>query len=270
MVTVGSEEEGAAIASTVVSEQLAACVKVFPVTSTYRWQGTVQCDREWQLIIKTQRDCFQSLESRIRTLHSYDVPEIVAMPIVQGSHPYLSWLEQELSQDCLSRDLSLFSRLFCALFRNVTFEGQDKVMGLSEQLNDPQIHAKIAEDCTTLMDEQVSDKKGLGGMAIKAAYGVLKGIGPSYITRAILNLLPKAIVAIDPLWAEGIVSGDPVSHLSQHKAKAADILLGVTDHKIANAQNKVVIATYNKLRKSVQGDVEAAVPEFAKIISRYA
>ena len=142
-------------------------------------------------------------------------------------------------------------------------------MGLSDQLNDPQIQAKIAGDCSVLMDEQVAAKTGLGGMAIKTAYGVLKGIGPGYTTRAIQNLLPNAITAIEPLWAEGMANGDPVSHMSQNPAKAADILLGVTDHKIAKAQNKVVIATYNKFRKSVQGDVEAAVPGLAQIIGRY-
>lgn len=143
-------------------------------------------------------------------------------------------------------------------------------MGLSEQLNDPKIQTKIAEDCSALIDEQVSEKKGIGGMAIKAAYKVIKGLGPSYIPRAIQGLLPKAIVAIDPLWSEGVSAGDPVTHLSENKSRAADILLGVTDHKIANAKNKVVIATYKKLRKSVQDDVESAIPGLAQIFSQYA
>lgn len=143
-------------------------------------------------------------------------------------------------------------------------------MGLSDQLNNPQIHSQIAVDCSTLMDEQVSEKSGLGGMAIKTGYGVLKGLGPGYITRAIQNLLPKVILAIDPLWEEGVSAGDPISYLSNNKTKAADILLGVTDHKIANAKNKVVIATYKKFRKSVQGDVESAIPGFAQIIAKYA
>lgn len=143
-------------------------------------------------------------------------------------------------------------------------------MGLNEQFKDPQIQAKIADDCAQLIDQQVSEKTGLGGLAIKTAYGVLKGIGPGYFPRVIMNLLPKAMTAMDPIWQEGIQAGDPVSHLSQNKTQTAEILLGVTDHKIANAKNKIVIATYNKLRKSIKGDVEEAVPGLAKIISQYA
>ena len=143
-------------------------------------------------------------------------------------------------------------------------------MGLSQTINHPEIHSKIAQDCAELMDEQVAAKTGLGGLAIKTAYGVLKGLGPGYVPRAIANLMPKAIVAIDPLWEEGLGAGDPVSHLTDNKDRAAEILLSVTDRKIANASNKVVIATYNKLRKSVRGDVEAAVPGLANIIKQYA
>ena len=122
-------------------------------------------------------------------------------------------------------------------------------MGLNEQFQDPQIQAKIADDCAQLIDEQVADKKGLGGLAIKTAYGVLKGIGPGYFPRVILNLLPKAMTAMDPIWQEGLQTGDPVSHLSQNKTRTAEILLGVTDNKIANAKNKVVIATYPPVKK---------------------
>ena len=143
-------------------------------------------------------------------------------------------------------------------------------MGLSETINKPDIQSKIADDCAKLMDDQVSAKKGLGGLAIKAAYGALKGIGPGYVPRAIANLMPKAIDAIDPLWQEGVGAGDPVSHLTENKTQAAEILLSVTDNKIANAKNKVVIATYNKLRNSVKGDVEEAVPGLANILNQYA
>ena len=143
-------------------------------------------------------------------------------------------------------------------------------MGLSETINTPDIHTQLANDFAKLMDEQVAAKTGLGGLAIKAAYGALKGIGPGYVPRAIRNLMPNAIVAIDPLWQEGVNAGDPVIHLSDNKSQAAEILLTVTDDKIANAQNKVVIATYKKLRKSVKGDVEAAVPGLANILLQYA
>jgi hypothetical protein len=143
-------------------------------------------------------------------------------------------------------------------------------MGLNDQCKDPKIQAKISQDCAQLIDDQVAEKKGLGGLAIKTAYGVLKGIGPGYFPRVIQNLLPKAMIAMDSIWQEGLQAGDPVAFLSQNKSRTAEILLGVTDDKIANAKNKIVIGTYNKLRKSIKGDVEEAVPGLAKIISQYA
>ncbi|MCM1984134.1 DUF6918 family protein [Lyngbya confervoides] len=142
-------------------------------------------------------------------------------------------------------------------------------MVLSEKFQDPQVQAQIAQDCAQLMDQQVARKTGLGGLAIKAAYTALKGIGPNYVPRAIHGLLPQALVAMDPMWQVGVQTGDPVAHLSQNPAQTAEILLSVTDNKIKNAQNKIVIATYKKVRNSVKGDVEQAVPGLAQIIAQY-
>ncbi len=142
-------------------------------------------------------------------------------------------------------------------------------MGLSEQIKDEQIQISIAEDCAKLMDEKVAMKTGISGLAIKTAYRALKGIGPGYIPRALQNLVPQALEALDPMWTEGLQAGDPVEHLSQNSSKTADILLGVTDQKASKAQNKIVIATYKKVRNSVQGDVEDAVPGLATILGNY-
>ncbi len=142
-------------------------------------------------------------------------------------------------------------------------------MVLSNKVDDQALKAKIAADCAKLMDEQVSAKSGISGLAMKAAYGALKGIGAGYVPRAIEGLLPQAFVAIDPLWREGLETGDPVAHLSQNRENTAEVLLGVTDAKIARAKNKIVIATYKKVRNSVKGDVEAAVPGLAKIIDTH-
>lgn len=92
LVTVGSEEEGAKIANTLLSEKLAACINIVPIQSFYTWQGEIHQDREWQLLIKTRLHLFEKLAERVQTLHSYDVPEIVALPIVAGSSAYLSWI----------------------------------------------------------------------------------------------------------------------------------------------------------------------------------
>ena len=90
--TVASEEQATAIAKSLLNDKLAACVNIFPVQSLYTWQGKIDIDREWQLIIKTRQQLFSELSTKIRSLHEYEVPEIILTPIVDGSPSYLQWL----------------------------------------------------------------------------------------------------------------------------------------------------------------------------------
>jgi periplasmic divalent cation tolerance protein len=95
LVTCGSEEEALKIAHSLVDERLAACVNLIsPVRSFYRWEGKIWDEKEWILIIKTQRRRFEQLEKKVKSLHSYSVPEIISLPIVEGSSSYLKWLEE--------------------------------------------------------------------------------------------------------------------------------------------------------------------------------
>lgn len=90
-----SEEEAVKIAKALVEECLAACVSIVsPIRSIYRWEGKIWDEKEWLLIIKTGRERFEQLESKIRSLHSYSVPEIICLPVVEGSFAYLEWLEE--------------------------------------------------------------------------------------------------------------------------------------------------------------------------------
>jgi len=92
-VTAGSPAEGDHLARALVDERLAACVnRIATVQSVYRWEGKLEQSEEQLLIIKTQRRLFAALEKRVRELHSYSVPEIVALPIIEGSQDYLRWL----------------------------------------------------------------------------------------------------------------------------------------------------------------------------------
>jgi hypothetical protein len=143
-------------------------------------------------------------------------------------------------------------------------------MGLSEQLQDERVTASIAADCTKLMDDQVSAKNGISGLALKATYSVVKGLSADYIPGAIQRLLPEAIAALDPMWDEGIQAGDPVVHLTQNSDLTADTLLSVTDTKIKRVSNKLICASYHKLRKSIKSDIAAAVPGLAQIIGKHA
>jgi len=96
LVTCGNLIEARRIASKVVRKHLAACVTVIlgPVQSVYRWKGKVQTAREQLLLIKTVEKQLGPLEAEIKRLHSYDVPEIIALPAVWGSADYLSWLSE--------------------------------------------------------------------------------------------------------------------------------------------------------------------------------
>lgn len=99
LVTCGSAAEAERIARTLVDERLAACVNIQKsrVLSIYRWKGKVERAREVLLLVKTSARHFRKLERRIRQLHSYQTPEIIALPVAAGSAPYLSWLEDSLA-----------------------------------------------------------------------------------------------------------------------------------------------------------------------------
>ncbi|MDJ0634700.1 MAG: divalent-cation tolerance protein CutA [Xenococcaceae cyanobacterium MO_188.B29] len=92
MVTVSSEQEGEKIAEALLTEKLAACVSITPVNSIYTWQEKINRDREWQLFIKTSSNLFPQLRQKIQEIHSYEVPEIIALPIISGFQPYLNWI----------------------------------------------------------------------------------------------------------------------------------------------------------------------------------
>jgi periplasmic divalent cation tolerance protein len=93
--TAGSEGEARNLARQLVERQLAACVNIVPgIESTYRWQGKVESSQEWLLLIKTNADMFEAVRNAIRELHSYEVPECVALSIAEGSSDYLRWMEE--------------------------------------------------------------------------------------------------------------------------------------------------------------------------------
>jgi len=95
--TVATAEEAATIAHMLVEKRLAACVQVLgPMSSCYRWQGKIERADEHLCLIKSKKDLFAEIEEAIRSVHSYEVPEIIALPICAGSREYLGWLASEL------------------------------------------------------------------------------------------------------------------------------------------------------------------------------
>jgi len=94
-ITASGEDEAARIARALVGEKLAACVNIVKnVRSIYSWQGKVEDASEVLMIAKTRKDLFDAVSVRVKELHSYDVPEIIALPIIAGSPEYLKWLNE--------------------------------------------------------------------------------------------------------------------------------------------------------------------------------
>ncbi|MEW6247973.1 MAG: divalent-cation tolerance protein CutA [Nitrospirota bacterium] len=97
LVTASSQEEAIRLANLAVERKLAACATVIPhVRSIYRWEGKIHDEQESLIVFKTASSFFSALEEAIKRHHSYSVPEIIALPIVLGSQPYLDWLRGEL------------------------------------------------------------------------------------------------------------------------------------------------------------------------------
>lgn len=98
MVSVANQEEAGKIADLVVRSRLAACVSTIPtVQSTYRWEGKIVNDQESLIFIKTTSDKVLPLQEAILTVHTYKVPEIIAISVTQGFQPYLDWVRSEVS-----------------------------------------------------------------------------------------------------------------------------------------------------------------------------
>lgn len=144
-------------------------------------------------------------------------------------------------------------------------------MSLTEALSREDQKPAIVDDCVKLIDEEVADKGGISGLAIKAGYGVVKGIKPGFIKQTVTDLLPEFAKVLDPIHAEAKAQNKPVAaHFAANAPRVADALLGITDSKAKNAKSGAVKGTYEKLRPTAKKHVEQAVPRLGKLIEKYA
>ena len=105
LASVGSEEEAAKIGGDLLERRLVACVQTIgPITSRYRWQGKLEQEREWQLLAKTEARLYEEVEAAIRALHSYEEPEILAIPVLAGSRGYLDWISENVESPGTARE----------------------------------------------------------------------------------------------------------------------------------------------------------------------
>jgi periplasmic divalent cation tolerance protein len=100
LITAPNEEDAARMANDLVGSRLAACVNIIKnIRSIYRWQGKIEDEDEVLMLVKTRKEHFKDLEKRVREHHSYDVPEIIALPIIDGFEKYLGWLKEETARE---------------------------------------------------------------------------------------------------------------------------------------------------------------------------
>lgn len=142
---------------------------------------------------------------------------------------------------------------------------------LTEALTQESKKSAVVDDCCKLIDEEVADKGGISGLAIKAGYGAVKGIKPGFVRQVVSDLLPEFAKALDPIHAEAVSQGKPVvAHFEANAGRVADGLLAITDGKAKNAKSGVVKGTYEKLRPTAKKHVEAAVPRLGRLVEKHA
>jgi len=98
-ITAGDEAEARKIGRTLVEEKLAACVNILPIQSIYRWQGVIEEEGEMAMLVKTRAELADRVIERVKELHSYEVPDIVSLPIEKGNPDYLQWLGESTGSD---------------------------------------------------------------------------------------------------------------------------------------------------------------------------
>jgi len=142
---------------------------------------------------------------------------------------------------------------------------------LLEKLPLPEKRELILDDCQRLLDAEVARKKGMGGLAIKAGYKILKSFRPGAVRASIDGLLDDFIAALEPFQADFVDQGTGSfgGHLKGRTAQVAEALVGVTDQRADRSKHKTLVRGYRKLRPSAVRHVAEAVPGLADLFDRY-
>ena len=142
---------------------------------------------------------------------------------------------------------------------------------LKDTLLVPGRRGAVIDDCVALIDEQVAEKSGLTGLAIKGAFAVVKAIKPGFVREVVDHLLDTFVDKLEPFHAAALAKGaDVAEHFKQNQGAIADALLSVTDAKAESARQQGVRKAYDKLRPTAKKHVEAAVPGVGRIVARHA
>jgi hypothetical protein len=140
---------------------------------------------------------------------------------------------------------------------------------LKDMLGVPPHRDTVIRDACEVLDLEVEDKGGLSGMAIKAAYGVVKGIKPGFTREVIDNLLNDFLDKLDPIYQEAKIQGvAPKAHLEANAGRAAEGLLAITDGRAERVERPIIKKTYERLRPTAKKHVESAMPRIGKMLEQ--
>ena len=141
---------------------------------------------------------------------------------------------------------------------------------LKEVVADPSRRRAVVDDGVTVIEAEVADKGGLSGMAIKAAFGMVKRLRPGFVGQALNHLLDEFAGAVDPIWTECVAKGgDPAAGFTAQGPRVTQALLGITDKRAAGGSGPVK-ATYEKLRPEAVKHVQVAMPRVAGLLKKHA
>jgi hypothetical protein len=141
---------------------------------------------------------------------------------------------------------------------------------LRELLGGSGTRPQLIKDACEVLDQEVADKGGISGMAIKAAYGVVKGIKAGFIPDVIDALMDDFLDALDPLREKAEQQGVPLGdYFRRDPDQVAERLLAITDARVVKAERAVIKKTYEKLRPSAKKHVESAIPRLAELVAKH-
>jgi hypothetical protein len=143
---------------------------------------------------------------------------------------------------------------------------------LQEILLTPDTQPKVIEDCFTVIEQELSDKSGVSGAALKLAYKTVSSFAPGYFRTTVEEMLPHMVDKLEPFWADFSAAGGSEfgDYLAKRGEEVSESLLSITDAMAASSKRPAVVKAYNTVRGSARKNVEAALPRVGDMIMKYA
>lgn len=142
---------------------------------------------------------------------------------------------------------------------------------LQQLLLTPDTRPKVIADCHTLIEQEIKDKSGISGAAVKLAYKTVSSFAPGYYGSMVEELVPHMVDKLEPYWADFSASGSSEfgDYLVKHGPEVSDALLSVTDDVAAQSDKPIILKAYRSVRGSAAKNVEAALPRLGEMVQKY-